>query len=240
MLRTRRAVAVFVLGVLALTLGATAAFAHTEFDPDEAAPGSVASFTLHVENERSNAGTVKVQLIFMPGDQRITVAALPAVAGWTSTVQDGTVGGATAKGVTWTRPTGAAGENPEFPITLGPLPDREGPLVFNVVQTYSNGDVVNWEQEEVGGIEPEFPAPIVELRPGAPGSIPSTTIAPSTTVATTTTTVAPTTTTVAPAEDNDDDSTLPLIIGLIALFVAAVGGGVYWASRRRSASPPSP
>jgi len=72
-------------------------------------------------------------------------------------VQDGQVGGAPAKGVTWTRPTGGPGESPEFPITLGPLPDREGPLVFNVVQTYSNGDVVNWEQENLPGIEAEFP-----------------------------------------------------------------------------------
>ena len=234
----RRTLVASLLVAVALTVTASAAWAHTEFEPSEAAPGSVASLTLHVENERSNAGTVKVQLIFMPGDQRITVAALPPVAGWTATVQDGQVGGAPAKGVTWTRPTGAAGENPEFPITLGPLPDREGPLVFNVVQTYSNGDVVNWEQENLPGIEAEFPAPVIELVPGAPGVIPSSTVAPSTT-ALSTTTVAPSTTTVAPAPADDDDSnSLPLIIGFIALFLAAVGGGILWGNARRSRAKP--
>jgi uncharacterized protein YcnI len=235
MTKSRRTVVASLFVGVALTVTASAASAHTEFEPGEAAPGSVASLTLHVENERSNAGTVKVELIFMPGDQRITVAALPPVTGWTATVQDGQVGGAPAKGVTWTRPTGAAGENPEFPITLGPLPDREGPLVFNVVQTYSNGDVVNWEQENLPGIEAEFPAPIVELVPGAPGVIPSSTVAPSTT-AVSTTTVARSTTTVAPtpADEDDDSSSLPLIIGFIALFLAAVGGGILWGNARRS------
>jgi hypothetical protein len=234
MTTSRRAGVASVLIALAVTVTASAAWAHTSFTPDEAAPGSVASFTLNVANERSNAGTVKVQLIFMPGDQRITVAELPPAAGWTATVQDGTVGGAPAKGITWTRPTGAPGENPEFALTLGPLPDREGPLVFNVVQTYSNGDVVNWEQENLPGIEAEYPAPVVELVPGAPGVIPSSTTAPST-VASTTTTVAPSTTTVAPtpAEDDDDSSALPIVIGLVVIAVAALGGGVLW-SRRRS------
>ena len=235
MITCRRAAVASLCVAVALTVTANAAWAHTRFEPDEAAPGSVADVLLHVENERTNAGTVKVQLIFMPGDQRITVAKLPAVAGWTATVQEGEVGGAPAKGITWTRPTGAAGENPEFPITLGPLPDREGPLVFNVVQTYSNGDVVNWEQENLPGIEAEFPAPIITLTPGAPGVIPSSTVAPSTTAAATTTTVAPSTTTVAPEPSSDDDSSsLPLIIALIALFFAAVGGGMLWANRRRS------
>lgn len=195
----------------------------------------MASFTLSVQNERDNAGTVKVELIFMPGDQRITVAELPTVAGWTATVQEGTVGGAPAKGVTWTRPTGAPGENPAFPITLGPLPDREGPLVFNVVQTYSNGDVQRWEQESLPGIEAEFPAPIIELRPGAPGVIPSSTTPPST-VAPTTTATPTTTTTVAPApaeNDDDDSSALPIVIGLVVIAALAVGGGALWSRRKR-------
>jgi uncharacterized protein YcnI len=235
----RRGAVALLFATVVVSLSASAAWAHTRFEPGEAAPGSVASLRLHVENERSNAGTVKVQLIFMPGDQRITVAELPPTAGWTATVQDGTVGGAPAKGITWTRPTGAPGENPEFALTLGPLPDREGPLVFNVVQTYSNGDVVNWEQENLPGIEAEFPAPVIELVPGAPGVIPSSTVAPSTTAAATTT-VAPSTTTVAPApaEDDDDSSSLPLIIGFIALFLAAVGGGILWGNARRSRAKP--
>ena len=38
-----------------------------------------------------------------------------------------------------------------------------------------------------------------------------------------------------PSSDDDDDSNaLPLIIGFVALFLAAVGGGILWGSRRRS------
>ena len=47
---------------------------------------------------------------------------------------------------------------------MGPLPTDTDRLMFKAHQTYSNGDVVNWDQDPGnGGQEPEHPAPTVRL-----------------------------------------------------------------------------
>ena len=50
--------------VVVVTLAASPAFAHSEFRPDSASAGTTAAVNLFVENEQSDAGTVKVELHF--------------------------------------------------------------------------------------------------------------------------------------------------------------------------------
>jgi hypothetical protein len=65
----------------------------------------------------------------------------------------------------------------DFPIAVGKLPDAPQ-LVFKVLQTYSDGNVVRWIEEgsdTPGAAEPEHPAPTIKLAPAAadPDAAPS-------------------------------------------------------------------
>jgi uncharacterized protein len=63
--------------------------------------------------------------------------------------------------VTWTA-TGAgvpANDFDEFALSVGRLPERVDSLSFPAVQTYSDGEVVQW----VDGSEAEHPAPALKL-----------------------------------------------------------------------------
>src|SRR5918996_1080482 len=93
----RHVIALGVASAAALMLAAAPAAAHNEWEPETAAPGSVVDLTLLVGDEQPDASTTMVELRF---PAPITVAALPAVPGWTATPIDGDVGGP-ASGVTW-------------------------------------------------------------------------------------------------------------------------------------------
>jgi periplasmic copper chaperone A len=215
---------------------AVPAWAHNEFEPASAAPGSVASLTLSVEDESSSADTSKLQLVF---PSPITVAELPAVAGWTATVDGGRLG-SPATGVTW-QGTPRPGDL-KLPIKLGPLPADAGRLQFKALQTYDNGDVERWIDDwPKGAPEPEHPGPVLDLVPGAAGVIPATTTtqAPGTTA----TTIAPTTTAAgdeSAADESNDSGTSPLVWLIpAAIVVIAVGGGYAYLRSRRSSDTPS-
>jgi uncharacterized protein YcnI len=227
----------------ALVVTAAPAAAHNEWEPATAAPGSVVDLTLFVEGEQPDAGTTMVELFF---PAPITVAALPAVPGWTATPMDGQVGGP-AGGVTW-----SGGPTPgdlELPIRLGPLPNEPGRLQFKTVQTYDNGQVDRWIDEwPEGAAEPPAPGPVLDLVTGGPGTIPATTASPTTTTASTTTTTTASTTTTeadqAAARDGDDSdgNVWPWVIA--AAVVLAVAAGAFAFLRSRSSpggdgSPPS-
>ena len=215
-----------------LVVAAAPAAAHNEWEPSTAAPGSVVDLTLFVAGEQPDAGTTTVELFF---PAPITVAALPAVPGWTATLMDGQVGGP-ASGVTWTG--GPTPGDVELPIRLGPLPSEPGRLQFKTVQTYDNGAVDRWIDEwPEGAPEPPAPGPVLDLVPGGPGSIPATTAAPSTTAATTTTTAASTTTTeadLAAADDDSEGNAVPWVIAAVVILAVAGGGFAYLRSRRSS------
>jgi uncharacterized protein YcnI len=227
----RRVVASGVAAVAALVLSVTPAAAHNEWDPETAAPGSVVDLTLFVEDEQPDAGTTTVELFF---PAPITVAALPAVPGWTATPMDGALGGP-ASGVTWAG--GPAPGDVELPIRLGPLPNEPGRLQFKAVQTYDNGEVDRWIDDwPEGAPEPPAPGPVLDLVAGGPGSIPATTASSTTTIAsTTTTTTASTTTdadqTAAGDTDDSDSNVVPIVVA--AAVILAVAGGVFAFVRSR-------
>ena len=229
----RRVIASGVAAIAALVLVAAPVAAHNEWEPETAAPGSIIDLTLFVEDEQPDAGTTTVELHFpVP----ITVAALPAVQGWTATLMDGELGGP-ATGVTWAG--GPAPGDVDLPIRLGPLPSEPGRLQFKTVQTYDNGEVDRWIDDwPAGAAEPPAPGPVLDLVPGGPGTIPATTAPSTTTTAPTTTTTATTTTEAdeAASQDADDDSdsnVVPIVVAA-AVIVAVAGGAFAFIRSRRS------
>jgi hypothetical protein len=208
---TRRLVLALTAAALAVGALAAPAGAHTEIAPEQAPAGSDTAFTMTLENERSDAGTVKVELFF-PDGQLIPVLAVPDVGEWTGAPQGGAGGGPgtlgdPAPGITWQRPTGSPGDDPELKFTLR-LPDRTGTISMAVLQTYSNGDVDRWiEPWPAGAPEPDRPAPRIEVT-AAGGS--------STSEPSSSTTVSPSSTT-APSQDDGASS---------AVWIAAIAGGV--------------
>lgn len=74
--------------------------------------------------------------------------------------------------VTWTAETGSAlkpGEFAEFELSVGPFPKSAEELTFPTTQSYSDGEVVSWDEPTVAGkVEPEHPAPALDLTSAAP------------------------------------------------------------------------
>jgi uncharacterized protein YcnI len=151
----RRILGATAVAGLLVVLGASPAFAHSELTPKQVEAGSTVSFNLFVEDEKSDANTVKVELAF---PEPMTVTQLPDAPGFTATVQGGSVG-SEATGITW---EGTADGDVNVPLTLGPLPDTAGPLQFKVLQTYDNGDVDRWI-EDASDASAEKPGPAVEV-----------------------------------------------------------------------------
>lgn len=229
-----RSPTVLVVAVLAVVAAPTAAAAHTGFEPATAAPGSIVTLTLNVEHERSGVGFGRVEL-FMPDTATVPVVDTPAVAGWSATTRPATAD--TPASVIWTG--GPATDDLALPLTIGPLPESPGRLQFKALQTYDDGEVARWIAEwPAGAAEPENPGPVLDLVPGAAGTIPETT-----TTAPTTTTVATSSTTLPgePAGETDtdgEDDGAPVVLIALAVAVAGVAGAGAYAMWRRRARPP--
>jgi uncharacterized protein YcnI len=222
------------LGALALVLAVGApAFAHVEVQPASAAAGAPATFAFRVPNEKDNASTVSLAVHF-PTDHVITVD-VPPKAGWTVQV---TMTGDTVDTVTWSGGRIDPGHADYFAVTTSPLPTDVIELTFAAYQTYSDGQVVIWNQPEVSGHgEPAYPAPVLEVKGGVvPATSASTAAAvpPPASVGPATsagpvpvTTVAVATAGAAPSDNGDDGPPVGLVAGAAAAVLAlAVGGFV--------------
>jgi uncharacterized protein YcnI len=139
-----------VTATLALLVAmATPASAHISVNPGTAAPGGYTALVVRVPNESDEASTTEVS-VTMP-DELDSFRVMPTP-GWDYEV-DGTT-------VTWSGGEIAPGEFMEFSISVGPLPDEEGVLLFPAVQTYDDGEVVRWIEEDH---DAEKPAPSLAL-----------------------------------------------------------------------------
>jgi len=169
----RRVVLGALLGLALVVLAAGPAAAHVELDPDSVPKGSTTSFSFRVPNEEDNASTVALEVTF-PTDHPIPAVSVLAKPGWTFAVEkaplpkpikteNGEVTEAVSK-ITWT-----GGQIPPdgydlFTVRGGPLPKNVNQLEFKALQTYSDGNVVQWIEPTVkGGAEPEHPAPVLKL-----------------------------------------------------------------------------
>ena len=231
----RKLLTAVLTGALWVT-GAATAMAHVTVNPNEATKGGFATFDVRVPTERSDAGTTKVELQ-LPEDQPIASVSVEPVPGWTYAVtkrhlatplvdDDGNKIEDVVSVITWAAASGNAikpGEFMEFPISVGPLPDKAGSLVFKAVQTYDSGEVVRWiETAEKGQPEPEHPAPAVTLVDAKEsGAVP----APA----------APTAPTASTASSNGR-ATVALVVALVA---AALAVAAMTAGRKAAAAPPA-
>jgi uncharacterized protein YcnI len=222
----QRAVAVSGLAALALTFAATAASAHVTANPNTAEPGSYSKVSFRVPNEEQSADTTKLA-VDLPTDHPIASVSVRPVPGWTVKVteaklatplksDDGEITKAVST-ITWSGGKIAPGQFQEFDVSMGPLPTDTDRLVFKAKQTYSDGQVVNWDQDPGnGGQEPEHPAPTVHLvKAASAGSAGS--VAPK------------------KASVSSDDGTARLLGGLgLAAGIIGVAVGAYGLTRKRA------
>ncbi len=179
--RWRRAFSVLFLTCVALVAGAGVASAHVSVTPSDAAAGGYTTLTFRVPNESATAGTVGLT-VALPTDHPFASVAVKAVPGWkvkpskTTLPAPVTEGDTTIKEavttVTWTADPGvsiAPGEFAEFELSVGPVPAVDA-LTFPTTQTYSDGEVVEWnEATPASGEEPEHPVPTLTVTPAEGG-----------------------------------------------------------------------
>ena len=164
-----------------LVLGAPlAADAHVKVSPNTAAAGDDIQLTFRVPNEEEDAGTVRVE-IDLPTKTPFADAEYEPVVGWTARivearlarpiVNDGVQVTSAPSKIIYTADAGVeikAGQFQEFPVALDLTPDT-GSVEFPTIQTYSNGDVVKWNQATPASAdEPDHPAPTLYINAAPP------------------------------------------------------------------------
>jgi uncharacterized protein YcnI len=167
--------------VAILVLGAPlAASAHVKISPNTAAAGDDIEVTFRVPNEEENAGTVRVE-INLPTKTPFAGAEYQPVPGWTARIveaklpkpikNDGVEVTEAPVKIIYTADKGVsikAGQFQEFPVALDLTPDV-GSVSFPAIQTYSNGDVVKWDEATLpDGQEPDNPAPVLYINDAPP------------------------------------------------------------------------
>jgi uncharacterized protein YcnI len=204
------------------------AWAHVTVSPDEAEQGGFATVAFRVPNEQDGTDTVKVE-VNLPTDRPIASVSIQPVAGWNAQTvttklpqpiktDDGEVTEAISK-ITWTAIAGGGvkpGQFQQFNVSLGPLPET-GMVIFKVLQTYSNGEIVRWIDPPAtgGGPEPEHPAPVLKL------------------------TKAGGETQAGPGKAPSNDNTLPIVLAVIGLVVGAAGLVVGALGYRKASATPT-
>jgi uncharacterized protein YcnI len=175
----RQAAAVAGAAALAVLGLAAPAAAHVTANPESAEQGSFTKVSFRVPNERDNADTTKLQ-IDLPADHPVAFVSVRPVPGWKVKVvtsklakpvksDEGDITEAVTR-ITWSGGKIGADQFQEFDVSMGPLPDNTDRLVLPAVQTYSNGEVVKWNEEQAAGQEePEHPAPMLRLTPKGSG-----------------------------------------------------------------------
>ena len=147
------------MAAAALVATAAPALAHVTVQPNEAIAGSFSRFVVRVPNERPDASTVKVEVKLPP----LAFVSFEPKDGWERKVKNvklddpieafGQEITETVGAVTWSGGKIGPGEFLEFGLSAR-MPEEEGPIVFDAIQTYDSGEVVRW----VGAADSEEPA----------------------------------------------------------------------------------
>ena len=170
------------LAAAGLALLPATAGAHVTVHTDSTASGSFSALTFRVPNESDSASTVKFEAQ-LPQDTPFLDVSTKPIPGWTVKMTEsplpepveleGTKITKAVRTVTWTASAAAAvkpGEYQEFAISAGPLP-KPGTIELPAIQTYSDGEVVKWNQPTpASGEEPGYPAPTFVITAADTGS----------------------------------------------------------------------
>lgn len=172
-----RTAATVLASALVMSGGAGWAAAHVTVSSPDAEPGGYAKLVFRVPTESGTARTTAVA-VTLPKDHPFAGVGAQAKPGWTvvkrkeklpAPVKSGDVTLTEAvTTVTWTAQAGGVPANDfdEFALSVGRLPEGVDSLTFPAVQTYSDGEVVRWDQPTTDG-EPEKPAPTLRLAAAA-------------------------------------------------------------------------
>jgi periplasmic copper chaperone A len=229
-------IGVVVTAILALPVLAQA---HVTVQPKTAEGGGFSVVAFRVPNERDDASTTQVR-VTLPKDQPIGSVQTTPLPGWKITTATrqldqpiemfGEQLDTVVSEVTWTATAGGIrpGQFQDFDLSLGQLPES-GELVFNALQTYSNGEKVNWNQVSADpSVEPEHPAPTLTIRPAAAENGSGSTGQGSQVGQDEQ--VTPTA-----QSENESDSTLPLVLSGAAVGLSLVAVVLAWRRGRRPA-----
>jgi uncharacterized protein len=156
--------------------------AHVEIEPGQVQGGDFAVVSIRVPNERDNASTTRLRVLF-PKDHPLGSVQTTAEPGWrvdTATRRlttplhiEGARVDRVVSEVTWTATAGGIrpGQFKDFALDLGPLPTK-GVLRFVALQTYSSGELVRWNQvSDDAASEPEHPAPTLTIGPSSTDAV---------------------------------------------------------------------
>ena len=156
--------------------GALPAAAHVSVSTPDGAPGDFGKLIFQVPNESADADTTKVQ-VQLPTDTPFASVSTKPMPGWSVETEtsrldppvdvDGVNLSEAVTSVTWTAEQGGGlppDQFTEFEMSVGPFPEDVDSISFPTTQTYSDGEVVDWNQPvREGAAEPEHPAPTLDL-----------------------------------------------------------------------------
>ena len=229
----RRIGTVAALAAAGVLLIAGPASAHVTVQPSTATKGaSDQTFSFRVPNEKDNASTTELQVYFPTATPIASVLVAPTP-GWKATItsvklatpivtDDGSITNAVSS-ITWTGGAIAPGYYQDFTVDMGQLPSNTDALTFKALQTYSDGTVVRWIQDEQPGQpEPANPAPVLTLTDAAASG----SSAPA----------APKATTTAAASTGSDSDTLARVLGGVGVVVGLLGIAFGFLGWRRGGS----
>jgi uncharacterized protein YcnI len=155
-----------------IVLGGTAASAHVTVNPDDTGADGYSHLTFNVPNESPTAKTSKLE-VKLPTDTPFTSVSVKPVEGWSVQVITSdlptpvTIAGTTVtkapSSVVWTADTAhqlGQNEYQGFSLSVGRLPAAGTTVTLPAAQTYTDGNVVNWDEKVAEGQpEPKHPAP---------------------------------------------------------------------------------
>ncbi|MDL5201434.1 DUF1775 domain-containing protein [Streptomyces sp. ALI-76-A] len=160
--RAARRLALAATATTALVLvTAGPAATHTDVEADNAqALAENVEVSFHAESESDTAGITQLRVVLPEGIAPADVTYGEGPKGWKFTAGDD---GYTVKG-----PALRTGVSAEYSIVVKQLPDARE-LAFKTLQTYADGRTDRWIELDENG---ENPAPVLELKPAAPGAKP--------------------------------------------------------------------